>query len=343
MPTNDPQTGLAHDRCDIFGKYILNARSIFLHTMWSTMPCCVMASPDKSALVIFFASVVFGIGVHALDWFRRRHPEESVDMLWQDVFGWAVVGAVAAILIGIGWSVMSTTPPDFTVARACFSVSAAILAIKTCFWLVGLDASRFQRCLAAFVILGVIGAGWAWSYSWVSSRQLAATPPMPAAPTAPLLGGEINVTGLKRPNEKTPQTLLVQAVITNLGSPTVLLSWSIDMRLGDGTMIHGRMVIPPSRTLSLEDMHSNPKGKLLFLRPEEYLPTVMPNNPIEMGGARHGWFLALFPNTSEQYMVDQRVTVILNFEDVHKTPWHLERVVTSENVIKKTYVGDIWQ
>jgi len=94
-----------------------------------------------------------------------------MESIWQVLFGWAVLGSIIILLIGIGFGVMSMTPPDFTIARICFSVAAAILTFKTAVWLVGLTAGKSERVVAAFLIFGVIGAAWIWSYSWVSSRK----------------------------------------------------------------------------------------------------------------------------------------------------------------------------
>jgi hypothetical protein len=91
--------------------------------------------------------------------------------IFPSLFSWAVLGSVALLLIGIGFAVMSMTPPDFTIARVCFSAAAVILALKAVFWLVELTTGRIERIAAAFLIFGLIGAAWIWSYSWVSFRQ----------------------------------------------------------------------------------------------------------------------------------------------------------------------------
>ncbi|MFI5102947.1 MAG: hypothetical protein ACHP9V_06220 [Terriglobales bacterium] len=91
--------------------------------------------------------------------------------VWQILLGWAVLGSVALTLIGIGFAVMSMTPPDFIIARVCFSAAAIVLTIKTAIWLVKFDAPREDRTIAAFFVLGLIGAVWVWSYTWVYFRQ----------------------------------------------------------------------------------------------------------------------------------------------------------------------------
>lgn len=153
-----------------------------------------MPSPTTPAIIAFFVLVSLGILVLVVDrmvskpgFSNKKLPssrvhlarsEESMEGIWQTLFGWGVIGSVGLLLIGIGFAVMSMTPPEFTIARVCFSLAAVILVSKTAFWLAGLAAERTERVIAAFLIFGLIGAAWIWSYSWVSSHK--PTPP-PAA------------------------------------------------------------------------------------------------------------------------------------------------------------------
>ena len=91
--------------------------------------------------------------------------------IWQILFGWGVLGTAAVVLIGIGFGVMSMTPPDFVIARICFTLAAAILVTKTAVWLVQLGAGKWECVSAAFLIFGIIGAAWVWSYTWVEHRE----------------------------------------------------------------------------------------------------------------------------------------------------------------------------
>jgi hypothetical protein len=113
-----------------------------------------------------------------------HHNEDGVDSIWQILFGWGVISIVGTLLIGIGWAVMSAAPPDFTVARVCFSVAAMIVSAKSAAWIAGVSASRNERTVAAFMIFGLIGASWVWSYSWVLSRQVGPLSPPVTLPTA---------------------------------------------------------------------------------------------------------------------------------------------------------------
>src|ERR1700733_11586379 len=101
--------------------------------------------------------------------------------IWQILLGWGVLGAFTILIIGIGFGVMSMTPPDFIIARVSFTAAAIILTTKTAIWLVNFGSPRGDRAFAAFFVLGMIGAGWVWAYTWVLFRQSS----MPAVKTQP--------------------------------------------------------------------------------------------------------------------------------------------------------------
>lgn len=113
--------------------------------------------------------------------------------VWQILLGWGVLGAFTILIIGIGFGVMSMTPPDFIIARVCFTAAAIILTTKTAIWLANFDAPRGDRALAAFFVLGLIGAGWVWAYTWVSFRQssMPAVKTQPQSPSAAEIAAEV--------------------------------------------------------------------------------------------------------------------------------------------------------
>ena len=55
---------------------------------------------------------------------RRRHIMELLA-------GWGVVAVLVPILIGVGIGVLSMAPPEFTIAKVCFTTSAILLVVKT--------------------------------------------------------------------------------------------------------------------------------------------------------------------------------------------------------------------
>lgn len=91
--------------------------------------------------------------------------------MW-DLFGWPLLGAVIAVLVGVGFSLMSTTPPEFEAAKWCFHAAAIILALKTAPWLADQRQSEIVlRTVVAFFLFGGIGTAWLVSFQWVQGRQ----------------------------------------------------------------------------------------------------------------------------------------------------------------------------
>jgi len=92
--------------------------------------------------------------------------------MWNILASWVTVGVVIPILITIGIGVLSMTPPEFTTAHICFSLSAVILMARLGWWLAfEHPASQFQSIVFAFIIFGIIGCLWLISMRWVSERE----------------------------------------------------------------------------------------------------------------------------------------------------------------------------
>lgn len=91
--------------------------------------------------------------------------------MWSILFSWPVVGILVPVLIGIGVGVMSMSPPEFWIARSCFSLAALILLARVGAWIIYTQSSVVERIIVAFLIFGVVGVGWVESLRWVDSRQ----------------------------------------------------------------------------------------------------------------------------------------------------------------------------
>jgi hypothetical protein len=89
--------------------------------------------------------------------------------LWAFLTSWAFVGFAFAVAVAIGVGVMSMTPPDFVIARWCFSIGATLALFKTALWLVSPRQSPYLIVLA-FFSFGIVGAGWLLSIHYVNSR-----------------------------------------------------------------------------------------------------------------------------------------------------------------------------
>jgi len=70
------------------------------------------------------------------------------------------LGALTLALIGYGMSSMGPTQFDYQIAKACYSSATLLIIILAEVWLISSKWSMGIRIVMAFVILGVIGAGW---------------------------------------------------------------------------------------------------------------------------------------------------------------------------------------
>lgn len=92
--------------------------------------------------------------------------------MWNVLTSWITVVVVIPILITIGIGVLSMTPPEFTTAHICFTLSAAILMARLGWWLAfEQPASKIQLFLFAFIIFGIIGCLWLFSMKWITQRE----------------------------------------------------------------------------------------------------------------------------------------------------------------------------
>ncbi|MFZ0050226.1 MAG: hypothetical protein WAK96_00490 [Desulfobaccales bacterium] len=91
--------------------------------------------------------------------------------MWGDLFSWAVVGILVPILIGVGVGAMSMTPPEYWVARVCFTIACILLFAKIGIWLIISESPLAQRIIVVFVLFGIIGVGWVEALRWVGNKQ----------------------------------------------------------------------------------------------------------------------------------------------------------------------------
>jgi hypothetical protein len=95
-------------------------------------------------------------------------------LVLQALWTWTAVIIIVSLLIGSGGvGVMSMTPPDFTLAKVCFSLGMALLAAKVGEWLIvtPMSASNTQRIVAGVILFGLIGGFWIASIQWVRARE----------------------------------------------------------------------------------------------------------------------------------------------------------------------------
>lgn len=94
-----------------------------------------------------------------------------------DIFlSWTLFLFAFPIFFGLGASVMSMSPPDFTLAKWCFGIAAFIAAARLGWWLAieqALTTDDMKVALATFALFGCIGILWVGSLRYVENRQQA--------------------------------------------------------------------------------------------------------------------------------------------------------------------------
>jgi len=87
------------------------------------------------------------------------------------LFSWVGIGILVPLGIGIGVGVMSCTPPEFQIAKVCFSISALLLVVGVARWLISFNASEGERILFGLIMFGMIGVLWVESWRWVYRKE----------------------------------------------------------------------------------------------------------------------------------------------------------------------------
>src|SRR2546422_530017 len=103
--------------------------------------------------------------------------------MWS-VFGWPVVSVVVPLVVGIGIGMLSMAPPEFWIAKVCFSVAALVFLAKAGVWLTEIQIEVVPRLLLVFLLFGLTGTVWLEAWRWVGARELSWKPGSPATTTA---------------------------------------------------------------------------------------------------------------------------------------------------------------
>ena len=91
--------------------------------------------------------------------------------MWAVLVDWPFLGVFVPLLIGIGVGVMGLTPPEYLLAKACFTVSALIVLAKVGSWLIAADSPTLHRIFLCFFLFGAVGVAWLESWRWVTVRE----------------------------------------------------------------------------------------------------------------------------------------------------------------------------
>jgi hypothetical protein len=87
------------------------------------------------------------------------------------LFSWTVVGVVSVLVLGVGFGVMSMSPPAFLMAKMCFTAAAIIFMARVGFWLASTSAPTFERLVLTLLICGIGGTCWVELLRWVDGRE----------------------------------------------------------------------------------------------------------------------------------------------------------------------------
>lgn len=104
-------------------------------------------------------------------------PENRGLRMVHALTGWVFLSVLIPVLIGIGIGVLSMAPPEFTVAKICFSLAACILLTKTAWW-VAVDSAAVatrERLIVCIVVFALTGVLWATSIIWIRNREPSST------------------------------------------------------------------------------------------------------------------------------------------------------------------------
>jgi hypothetical protein len=84
---------------------------------------------------------------------------------------WGIVGVVAALLVGVGVSMVGLSPPEYLVARICFCLSAVVLGGTCMVWELRTQEPIWWRITAGVLVWICVGVGLPESLRWVGGRQ----------------------------------------------------------------------------------------------------------------------------------------------------------------------------
>lgn len=105
---------------------------------------------------------------------------------WTAVFGWPSVGAIVLLLIGVGWNVLSMSPPQYVIAQVLLTAATLILLARTGWWLAFEQPAGVRNPhLVAFVSLAlpIIIISCLLSIRWISNLRKAALQDARETPT----------------------------------------------------------------------------------------------------------------------------------------------------------------
>lgn len=202
-----------------------------------------------------------GILFHFLNEMPEVNLKDRKDSMLDVVASWGVVAVIGPLLIGIGFGVLSMTPPEVEVSICCFVAGLLVILVKTAWWVTFQRAESVLR-RAAFLTFALLGIGAFGFFSVTFALQknnrgspsLATTLPREPALSAAPYSVIADVT-LFSPTRQgavmfwlvfeappsctvSPTNMAVHFSITNLQAhPTTMLGIKVEVMAGDGSWV----------------------------------------------------------------------------------------------------------
>lgn len=192
---------------------------------------------------------------------ERFGTRYNIGML-ETLFGWGVVGAAVAVLVGVGVGVLSMPTPQYIVSQRCFAFAAALLIGRVAWWLGFEQQPTTGGRLLAFLLVGGVGFAWVTAAHWVNGLKVAK---QQEQTTADKLAQQTlnDIKALLEPVKDSRYRELVAAVIHAFDPKAKLLvSASIEGPDGLRTVdVEVRSVVDGKQTLTAIDVVDLPPAK----------------------------------------------------------------------------------
>ena len=214
------------------------------------------------------------------------------------------------------------------------------LRISKRFWATAKSWSDIPDWL--FIIVGVGCLFWAGYAAWKDKNV--ALLELQKRLSVPQFEGEIRVftTTFSGTNREDTLITAAEVMIRNpLGPASAVYDWTMTVEFPDSTVITGRPIIAPQKTLTLGTI-PGPGYKEILLDASQFWPR-LGSQPIPPGGAPTGWFAAVFPSISDQELKSKKGILVLTFKDAVANKSHFIRRPIVASPLNAVFPEDIQQ
>jgi hypothetical protein len=149
----------------------------------------------------------------------------------------------------------------------------------------------------------------------------------------PELSGRLELLGTRGGSEN-KVTIIATGEIINRGSPSVARNFAMSLKLTDGTLLEGIIVLPNKEDVRIPIL-GDPNHVAGFYA-ADWWPRSTISNPIPKGGAVPGWIMAQFSGITAERVRADKPKVIVSFTDIDEKPISIEKVFTGQ---RKEMIG----